>query len=114
MGQERRQFARVLHPFDVQYRRYGKLGETWQVVTTLNLSAGGTRFRSEDALDTDEILELQIELPGIRERLMLRGRVTWCHMQASGVTEHGVEFIDVTGEQRAQIDNLVHFLRKRV
>ena len=33
-------------------------------------------------------------------------------MQASGVTECGVEFLDISVQQQAQIDRLVEFLGK--
>jgi c-di-GMP-binding flagellar brake protein YcgR len=114
MGAERREFPRVREPFRVEYRCLTDLGVTRRPVTTVNLSAGGLRLRSSDALEVDTLLEIAIKLPGAREPILLRGRVVWCELAASGVSELGVEFYDVTMEQRIQLDTLVHFMRRRV
>ena len=112
MARERRQFSRVPQLFDVQYRLTGTLGESWRETKTSNVSAGGIRFRSEETLELGDSLEIRIELPGMRERLVLNGRVIWNQLQASGVMEHGVQFLDLKPEQQLQIDNLVQFLKK--
>jgi uncharacterized protein (TIGR02266 family) len=112
MRRERRHFHRIPHAFEVQYRRQGELGESWRAVNTVNLSAGGIRIRCEDLFEGGTLLELSIQLPNAREPLVLQGCVIWSRTQASGVTEYGVEFLDVTPERRVQIDNLVEFLKK--
>ena len=112
MGQERRQFARVSQPFDAHYRLYGELTESWRTIRTLNISASGMRFRSADLIDEGSVLQIEIMLPCLREPLTLRGRVVWSQTKASGVTESGAEFFDVTPEQGEQIDGLVKFLMK--
>ncbi len=110
---ERRQFPRVLQPFDAHYRFYGDLMGGWRVVRTLNLGAGGMRFRSEDQLEVGARLEIQLNLPIFREPLVLRAQVIWCQTLAAGVVENGVEFVDVTSEQGEEIDELVRFLVKQ-
>ena len=112
MARERRQFPRVPQPFEVRYRLSGELGESWKAVTTVNLSAGGVRFRDTELLTIGDALEIQIHLPGARETLTFQGRVAWSQMQASGVTENGVEFVDATAAEQQRIDNLVQFLRR--
>ena len=114
MRQERRRFPRVPESFSVQYRAAGELGATWCTVTTQNLSAGGIRFRSAEPLEVGALLLLKFTLPGAAQMLDFRAHVIWSHMQASGVTEVGVELLDVTLQQRALIDRLVAFLRNRV
>lgn len=111
MTRERRFFSRVPHAFEVKYR-LDELGAPWRAVTTINLSASGMRFRTEEPLEQGTALELQMTLTGIREVLIVRGHVVWSQMQASGVTENGVAFMDVKPEQQIQIDSLVGFLKK--
>ena len=112
MGRERRQFPRVPHPFDVRYRPAGTFGATWQLAQTVNLSAGGLRFCTEDMFELGDLLETQIELPGMHAPLVLQGRVIWKQLLAAGVLEYGVEFLDVGPDQQVQIDQLVAFLQK--
>jgi len=114
MTRERRQFFRVSIPFDAKYRFFGELTQGWRTVRTLNLSAGGMRFKSSDLLEVGGFVEVQIQLPSEREPLMLRGRLAWSQAQASGVTENGLEFIEVTPQQQAKIDELVDFLKKGI
>ena len=112
MGRERRDFPRASQPVSVQYRRSGELGDAWHAVKTLNLSAGGLRFRDTELLQVGEKLDLQILLPGAREVLAVGGRVAWSQLEASGITDTGVEFVEATGRQQQAIDDLVQFLRK--
>lgn len=114
MTRERRRFVRIPQPFEAKYHRLGELSEVWRQMMTVNLGAGGIRFRSTEVLQAGDRLEVQIQLPGGREPLYMEGRVIWSLMQASGVTEHGVEFSDLTPEQQAQIDEVVAFLKKHV
>jgi len=114
MAQERRRFPRVPESFQVRYRVFGDLEESWRTVRALNFSAGGVRFRGPDLFEAGTSLNLQIQLPGAAQPMTLRGQVIWSQMQASGVTESGVEFIDVSPEHRILIDQMVSFLAKGV
>lgn len=109
---ERRRYTRVTQPFDAHYRIYGDFMDTWRKIRTLNVSAAGMRFRSADLIELDQILEIQIILPCLREPLLIHGRVIWSDTKAAGVTENGTEFIDETPEQEEQIDEMVRFLTK--
>lgn len=112
MGQERRQFTRADQPFDARCRVYGEMIESWRVITTLNISGAGMRFRNDESLPVGTVMELEIALPCLREPLIVRGQVVWSTSVASGVAEHGAEFINVTLAQSEQIDQLVKFLTK--
>jgi c-di-GMP-binding flagellar brake protein YcgR len=112
MGEERRGFSRVPVPFDVRYRIYGELGESWRAMTTLNISAGGMRFRSGDLIEIGSHLEVQIALPSAAVPLVVQARVAWSQLLGSGVSENGAQFTNLTPEQREQIDGLVRFLMK--
>ena len=112
MGEEQRQFPRVSQSFDARYRLYGELTESWRTIRTLNISAIGMRFRSANLIEEGAVLEVEMVLPCLREPLVMRGRVVWSRTMASGVTENGAEFLDMTQEQGKQIDDLVKFLMK--
>lgn len=112
MARERRKFYRVPHVFEVRYRLLNELTASWRTVTLVNLSAGGLRFRDSEMLEKEALLDLQLQLPSIREPLHLKGYVVWYQLQASGVNEVGVAFVDVTTQEQLQIDNVVQFLRK--
>ena len=80
-------------------------------MTLLNLSAGGARFRSEEQLEKNSLLEIEVKLSGLREGLRIKGRVAWSTLHASGVAETGVEFLDVSPDQQYRIDSIVQFFR---
>ena len=111
IAQERRRFPRLAHALDMRYRLAGGVGEPWCGVQTMNLSASGIRFRGDEALDQGAMLELQMTVPEMGPLLSLRGAVVWTQLQASGVNELGVQFLDLTPLQQSQIDRLVRFLQ---
>ncbi len=111
-SKERRQFHRAGQAFTLRYRVLGELGASWSEVTTMNISAGGVRFRSSDVLEPASMLQLQIVLPNVKEPFVIQGRVVWTQLQASEVLEHGVEFENVTPTQQAHLDELVQFLKR--
>lgn len=112
--EERRRFTRVSQSFDARYRVYGELTESWRTIRTINLSASGMRFRSAHPIEAGTVLQLEITLPCLRAPLVVNGQVAWSHTMASGVTENGAEFVDVTPLQSERIDELVKFLMKNV
>ncbi|MBI3321132.1 MAG: PilZ domain-containing protein [Candidatus Omnitrophica bacterium] len=111
MPHERRRFPRVPESFQVQYRVFGELDACWMAATTVNISAGGIRFRGSDELDVGAPIEVKMPVPGIAQPLLVRGVVIWAEVQAPGVVEHGIQLSEVTLAQQAQIDRLVQFLR---
>jgi len=112
MSVERRAFRRIPQSFVVQYRLFGAFTEGWRSGNAVNVSASGLRMRSEDVFEVGTTLTLHITLPGLRGPLDLLGRVAWSQAQAAGVSESGIEFMDLTSEQQAQIDELVGFLQR--
>ena len=111
---ERRQFSRLQQPLDAQYRLYEELPASWRSARVLNISANGLRFRGEDAFRPGAAIDIQIQLPGMREPLAVRGLIVWTQMQASGVTECGTEFTALSPNTQEQIDKVVQFLSKGV
>ncbi len=113
MGAERRQYGRVLVPFDAKYRLYGDLTTAWRTIRTVNISAGGMRFRSADLMEEGAVLDVQMALPAAAATLTIRARVVWSQSMGSSVTENGAEFLDVLPDEQTKIDDLVAFLTKR-
>ena len=113
MGEEQRRFPRIPEAFTVMYRVSGELASSWCEVVTQNVSAGGVRFLVSEALDAGTTIMLRLALPGLSQPLQINGQVVWSRMQASGVAEVGVEFLDVSERDQRMIDRLVGFLRGR-
>lgn len=108
---ERRSFHRAIQPIEAKYRVQGNFSTTWAVGALVNISAGGMRFRAEELLDKNVLIEVEAKIPGAREVLTVKGMVIWSSLQASGVAEMGVQFSELTHQQQFHIDNLVNFLR---
>ena len=112
MGEEQRRFDRVPEMFSARCRPAGSLEEPWRSVATVDLSAGGISLQSESLFDIGDELEIELQLPGVLEELVLRGRVVRSKPGTSGVVDVAVEFMDVMPDQQAHIDQLVQFLKK--
>lgn len=110
---ERRDFSRTPVPFVVRCRIYGELGESWRAITTVNISAGGMRFRTEDLIGVGAQLEIEISLPGSPAPLIVQGKVVWSQALGAGASEHGVQFMEMTPQQHEHVDGLVGFLMKK-
>ena len=112
-GKDQRRFPRADQVLEAHYRADGDPTPTWLMMSVQNISAGGLRFRAEDELDPGRLLRMKIALPGNPVPMEVRGRIVWKQMHAAGVTEHGLEFVDLTEQQRVHIDQLVQFLDSR-
>lgn len=110
MSKERRRFDRASQSVEVQYRRRSDLPQPWEEGLMLNLSAAGIRLQLRGCADPGTILEVQIKLPNNRNPVALCGRVVWRAPPNASIC--GIELLDVTPDQRADIDELVQFLNK--
>ena len=111
MGQEQRQFDRVPQAFMVRCRPLGSLAAIWQTMLTLDVSAGGIFLKGEMMADAGEMLEIELPIPG-NQAQMLRGRVVRAKELGPGTFEYAVEFVEVSPDQQADIDELVQFLKQ--
>jgi uncharacterized protein (TIGR02266 family) len=75
-----------------------------------DLSHGGAFVRTWDPLDVDEIVEVVVRPPNSIFSLRLKGRVAWVRRvgDASGM---GIEFLDVQGTVRRDVDKLLSHFR---
>lgn len=98
----------------MECRHFGARAQMWWKVVTTDLSAGGAGFAGEGDYDVDNALEIKIQMPTMREPLVLRGRVARSRTMPTGTVECAVEFVDMSPHQRAELDELIEFLRKRI
>jgi len=112
MAMDQRRFERTPAAFTVQCRRRGTLVELWEEVVTVDVSAGGIRVESAQLYDEAEEMELRLHLPGAHLPVALRGRVVRSRPLPSGASDCAVQFIDVTPDQQAAIDEVVQFLKR--
>ena len=111
---ERRRSKRVEEQLTIRCRASGDLGATGRSAVILNFSAAGARLRSAEPLEAGAQVRLTVQLPGRKEPFELTGLVAWSTVQAPEVAEHGIEFMDLTPNQQASIEQLVMFLARGV
>jgi hypothetical protein len=86
--------------------------ELWRTGTIVDLSAGGFRLTTTQALDEGVKLEFEIRLPGRAGPYVLYGQIVWTKDIAVDLKEYGVELVDITPDNKAELDELVQFLLK--
>jgi hypothetical protein len=112
MGEEQRRFDRIQEAFSVRCRSAGSLQDPWRNAVTVDVSAGGVSLQTQQLFDPEDRVEIEFRLPGILSELVLTGRIIRIQAHPGGVTEAAVEFLDVTPDQQAKIDDLVQFLKR--
>jgi c-di-GMP-binding flagellar brake protein YcgR len=113
MGSDQRKFDRIPEVLDAQCRPTMGFSGNWRVIATLDISAGGIGFQTQELFETSDTVEIQLRLPGMPGPLVLPGMVVRSRPLPSGLSECAVEFTDVSPSQRAELDALVQFLRKK-
>ncbi len=111
MPKESRSYPRIPEGFTVQYRISGEFTQTWHSARSVNISASGIRLLAEPFVEKGDELEIQLNLPGLRNPLVLMGRVVW-EKAIDDWVECGIEFLEMSADQRMQIDALVEFMRQ--
>lgn len=112
---DQRRFDRVPAGFGLESecRSDQMPANTWSSIAVVDLSAGGLRFHSRESLGLGELIDVRIRLPNLAKPLALRARVVRRGSPGPGGRECAAEYLDVTPDQRAEIDELVQFLRTR-
>ena len=110
-GAERRHRPRLDQPFHATYQVLPAVPTSARhSLSPVNLSAVGMRFLSAKPLTSGCQIALSVLPPHALKAFLLVGRVAWGKQHLSGVSEYGVEFVNVTSEQRVQIDDLLTLL----
>ena len=69
-----------------------------QPVRLVNVGLGGLCFEIAESLEPGARLRLELELPGLWDRLTLHGEVAWARPSTDGMTRVGVRFSRPTGK----------------
>ncbi len=90
-----RAFARFPSSLPLWVTPLGGSGE--QPVRLVNVGLGGLCFEIGASVEPGAPLRLELELPGLWDRLTLEGEVAWTAPSAEGRTRAGVRFTRPTG-----------------
>lgn len=107
-GSERRRFSRT----DLLVRiEYSTIDEIFSEFTH-DINEGGLFIETEKPRPTGTEVALRFNLPGSKESLQTIGRVVWVRSASSGVPAGmGIEFDDLTTEDRDRINTMIRSLR---
>lgn len=105
MGQEHRGSPRFAAELEVHYRNAADFVREYSD----NISRGGIFVRSEQPLQTGDLVQLHIVLPGQKEPLLIEGSVSHMRAKSNGLPAGmGIEFIAFNPEHR---DKLEHYIK---
>ena len=112
---DRRTFIRLPSNINLRYKVFHSEEELFsrgfrpeEFSLTRNISAGGLLFISHEPLVFGSVLELNVDLPVNQETVQCLARVVWVsESDNKGIFEIGVCFLDLTGAQRAKLEQYV-------
>jgi len=79
---------------------------------TRNINEGGVFIETDTPAPLDALVQLQFQLPGSRQPLKVKARVVRLILEEDDAPPGmGLEFEELTGQDRAHIDALVQQLR---
>jgi c-di-GMP-binding flagellar brake protein YcgR len=108
---ERRKYIRLKTNVEIRYTIIGKPGEI--EVFSKNISAGGLCIIAEEALAADTPLQLEINIPDLKDPIRALGRVVWQKsFESTGKDQikyfnTGVEFTGISDFDRFNIERFV-------
>lgn len=78
--------------------------------TVLNCSIDGMFIKTTETFQINEVVKVSFELPGSKDRTVLRSRVMWCHSvegTGSAILGLGIRFEHLTPEQGESIRRFI-------
>lgn len=115
--QEKRKFVRLDTRVKVEYHII-ELSETELKSFTKNLSQGGICLFLDSLVRKDTLLELKLFLPEQTEPIQTTGKIVWIdsfklgNKDAQEQYEAGIEFINISDEDRKKIAKYVFTMMK--
>jgi len=91
-----RSFARFLSAAPLSVAPLGATVE--QVVRLVDVGLGGLCFEIAESMEVGQRLRLELELPGLWDRLTLHAEVAWTAAGGEGMTRAGVRFARPSGK----------------
>ena len=113
MDRERRKDQRAVLRLPVRYRVLGASMDIWYTGTVENISAGGVNLMTEQVLEGQDEVELEVTLPSRKNPYLLKGQVVSAHSAPSDIFAYGVSFTDAGTSDRFEVESLVRFLLPR-
>lgn len=109
--EERRQWPRVALHVPIEYRTCELLSNAWHSGLMQNASLAGVRLVSDQLLDLGWTVEIRVRTPGRSSPYLLRGIVVTQRIEAATATyEHGIQFEELTGQERQDLEALLQFI----
>jgi c-di-GMP-binding flagellar brake protein YcgR len=119
MAQERRKYVRVKHSTKIKWTDLTTLSKGISVIPDLSkdISAGGIHLLLNKKIVCENELQLEFILPPLKS-FILRGQVKWVREieliadeKKTKLYHTGIEFLDITDEERDFIQKFVVRLR---
>ena len=116
---ERRKWVRADVSANVKWARDIDAKDTGHEAVTKNIGGGGICLTTKEKLEVGDRLVLEIELPE-KEIISSKGRVVWINeFEIIGVQTQkgfyaGVEFLNITEEDRAKVEKCVYEYRRNI
>ncbi|MEG2775105.1 MAG: PilZ domain-containing protein [Acetivibrio sp.] len=110
---QRRQYYRLEHVMNIQYRRISQEQVPWSSATIIDISGGGCRFNSTEEMQSGQLLELEIggQFQGKEQNRIYKGIVVLSKAieMKMGYFEHRIEFTELDILER---ENLIQYIFK--
>lgn len=103
MTGEKRRFPRIPSENTVLVKRTGDGGDEGFAKTTV-MGLGGCSFVTETPLEPEERVEVFVAVSG--KVVVALGRVAWTAVRPDGRLEVGIEFLEITEEDRQVVEGL--------
>ncbi|MFH1778994.1 MAG: PilZ domain-containing protein [Candidatus Omnitrophota bacterium] len=105
---ERRRYPRVSSAMPVQYRGIRQTSDATVGTVMRDISTGGIRFIANEFISVFTRLVVEISIPLTSKPVRAISKVVWIRKRPSGEQyELGMQFIDMTEEDRGNISNFV-------
>ena len=113
--EERRKFIRLNINVEIKYSLVNS-SPAERVAQTKDIGAGGICFLANEPLKKGDILEIKFLLPEVPPNVHAKGRVAWIKPFSVASDKNisydtGIEFIDITDEDRKRINRYVFSLK---
>ena len=105
--EERRLFKRVEYSRLIRCNVVKENGVYDTIKASMNISGGGICLETDEALDSNADLTVEINIPGYYKTIPARGKIVW--KDEIGKNTSGVKFVNIGSFERQMILDYVHF-----
>ena len=109
---EKRKFLRLHASIEVTYKKIKQHKRQKTIETRAeNISGGGVCFVAKDDLRSGDLLDLEISIPGLADKIHAVSEVLWFKTtkeEDRGFREAGVRFRDISPQDLHQVLEYVH------